>query len=332
MVLEQHYQRSQRTAALPALPSLDSIRKHHDRLIWARQRQLPVAAQFSNQSLQHCLRLLTNQLNGQLEQLRKPEQKVPALPQLYAEIASLDDEFERVEIDLRNRQITVTTERIVLAEIDLGPFEIRLRLNRLNDSSPYTVTAVDSNESSSGNPHPHVSGSSLCEGNGHRAISAALANGLISEFFILVRQVLRTYNDTSAYRSLNEWHGVDCAVCGDTVPSEDSYCCDTCHCSLCSDCEYRCEICRCSTCHDCSESCKVCGERFCQSCTETCTDCGERFCENCLTDGRCSHCINTEEEASDADEEDKHDQHSRQAETSPAAIHADRVGEVVVPA
>lgn len=330
MVLQQHYQRSQRSVSLATLPSLDAIHKHRDRLIWARQRQLPVAAQYSSEALQHCIRAVTHQLNEQFEQLRKPVRQAPSLAQLYAEIASLEDEFERVEIDLRNRQLAVTTERIVLEEIDLGPFEIRLQLNRLSETSPYTVTAVDSHESSSGHPHPHISGTSLCEGDGHQAIAAALGNGLIGEFFVLVRQILRTYNEASAYRKLDEWHGVDCAACDDTVSSEDVYCCDSCHCSLCSDCEYRCETCHSSTCYDCSQTCEGCDDRFCRTCTEPCADCRERFCENCLTAGRCTSCYESDEEPLDVPEEETFEHAAIEAETPEAAVFADRVGEAVV--
>ena len=76
------------------LPSLDAIHKHRDRLIWARQCQLPVAAQYSSEALQHCLRAVIHQLNEQFDQLRKPVRQAPSLAQLYAEIASLEDEFE----------------------------------------------------------------------------------------------------------------------------------------------------------------------------------------------------------------------------------------------
>ena len=332
MILQEHYRQRGRSPVVPGLPTLETIRQRLSHWKWARQHQLPTAARHSRLALEQSLQLTILSLSNQLEILRKPELTVPTISQLYAEIAVLQGEFEDVRIDLRQRRLAVTTERIILEDLDLGPFEIQLELNRLTESSPYTVTAVDPDQSTAGHPHPHVSGQSLCEGDGKQAIATALANGLISEFFVLVRQILRTYNPGSAYRTLDEWHGVDCATCDDTVSSEDAYCCDTCHCSLCSDCEYRCDTCHSSLCYDCSESCEGCDDRFCRSCTENCADCGERFCTNCLTANRCSRCIETDEEISDDLEEETIDPEIAQVEATEAAIHAKCVGQAAVPA
>ena len=332
MVLHEHYRQMMRPQIVPMLPSLETMRKRLSLWKWARQHKMPTAVRQSRLALEQSLQFTILSLSNQLEILRKPERTVPSVSQLYAEIAALQDEFENVSIDLRQRRLSVTTERIILEDLDLGPFEIRLELNRLAESSPYAVTAVEPDQSSAGHPHPHVSGQSLCEGDGKQAIATALAHGLISEFFVLVRQILRTYNAGSAYRTLDEWHGVDCAACDYTVSSEDAYCCDRCHCSLCSDCEYRCDTCHSSLCYDCSESCEGCDDRFCRNCTETCTDCDERFCEKCLTAGRCTSCSESDEEISDDHDEATLDEEESLSEATEAAIHADRVGEVVVPA
>ena len=331
MVLHEHYRHITRPQVMPVLPSLETLRKRLSHWKWARQHHLPAAARQSRLALEQSLQFTILSVTNQLEILRKPEQAVPTASQLYAEIAALQYEFEHVSINLRQRRLTVTTERIVLEDLDLGPFEIELQINRLAESSPYTVTAVDPDQSSAGHPHPHVSGQSLCEGDGQQAIAAALANGMISEFFILVRQILRTYNAGSSYRTLDEWHGIDCAACDCTISSEDAYCCDTCHCSLCGDCEYRCEICDYSMCFDCSESCDGCDDRFCRSCTNTCADCGDGYCENCLNAGRCNSCSESEEETVDVQHE-KATEEEQTIETTEAAVYADRVGEAVVPA
>jgi len=332
MILHEHYRQRRRSPVLPGLPTLETIRQRLSHWKWARQHQLPAAVRHSRLALEQSLQLTILLLSNQLEILRKPEPTIPTASQLYAEIAVLQDEFEDVTIDLRQRRLTVTTERIVLEDLDLGPFEIQLELNRLTENSPYTVTAVDPDQSAAGHPHPHVSGQSLCEGDGKQAIATALAHGLISEFFVLVRQILRTYNPGSAYRTLDEWHGIDCAACDDTMSLEDAYCCDTCHCSLCSDCEYRCDTCHSSLCYDCSESCEGCDDRFCRSCTETCTDCGERFCANCLTAGRCTSCSESEEDTVDVHHEEATDEEESLSETTEAAIHTECVGQAAVPA
>ena len=330
-VLHEHYRQLMRPQVMPVLPSLETLRKRLSHWKWARQHQLPTAVRHSRLALEQNLQLTILSLSNQLEILRKPARTAPTVSQLYAEIAALQEEFEHVTIDLRQRRLSVTTERIILEDLDLGPFEIQLELNHLSESSPYTVKAVDPDQSSAGHPHPHVSGQSLCEGDGKQAIATALASGLISEFFVLVRQILRTYNAGSAYRTLDEWHGVDCAACDYTISSEDAYRCDTCHCSLCGDCEYRCEICDYSMCFDCSELCEGCDDRFCRSCTETCVGCDERFCQKCLTACRCSSCSKSNEEISHERNEAIPNEEVPQPATTEAAVHAHGVVQALVP-
>jgi len=161
------------------------------------------------------------------------------------------------------------------------------------------ITALDPSDGASSNPHPHVQGISLCEGEGKPAIAAAIQHGRISEFFVLVRQILRTYNEQSAYRQLSDWHGVDCAACGDSVSTEDVYSCDTCRCNLCHDCEYSCNTCQSSMCCECRQICTGCDDYHCADCLTRCSDCGKSFCHDCHTDGRCTSCLEAEDEANE---------------------------------
>jgi hypothetical protein len=329
MVLQRQYQVRQRAPAFPGLPSTATVQRHLAHWQWARISQFPVATQYCREALQDSMRSLIHDLTVQLDNLRKPVVTVPALSLLYEELASLADEFEEVEVDLKNQQIAVQTERIVLEEFDLGPFEIRLLIKELGEQSPYSITALDPNDGASSNPHPHVQGISLCEGEGKPAIAAALQHGRISEFFVLVRQILRTYNEQSAYRQLGDWHGVDCAACGDSVSSEDAYSCDSCRCSLCHDCEYSCNTCHSSMCYECRETCSGCDDYHCADCLTRCRDCGQRFCHDCHTDGRCSTCLEAEDEIDEANEVVL----TVSSETEPEpAVHADSLGQAAVPA
>lgn len=134
--------------------------------------------------------------------------------------------------------VSAVTEEIVLEGVDLGRFEIALKWDKLGCSQPYAVIALDPNPaaSSSDTTHPHVQDGSLCEGDGRMPIRQALRQGRLLDFFIMVRQVLETYNAASAYVSLDQWHGIDCHDCGRLVAGDDRYTCERCEVDVCGDC------------------------------------------------------------------------------------------------
>jgi hypothetical protein len=68
---------------------------------------------------------------------------VPSLHMLYEELCGLRAEFDDVEINLRAETLAVRTGRIVLEEVDLGPFEIRFDWNALGSHQPYEVIALE---------------------------------------------------------------------------------------------------------------------------------------------------------------------------------------------
>jgi hypothetical protein len=97
--------------------------------------------------------------------------------EIYRDILALHAEFDEVEIDFDAHELRVTTDAIVLSDIDLGRFDIRLDWQRLGGPHPYRVVARDPNPSTAKSdvPHPHVQDETLCEGEGRAAIQAALA-------------------------------------------------------------------------------------------------------------------------------------------------------------
>ncbi len=129
----------------------------------------------------------------------------PTAREVFGDLAALSDEFDSLSIDLANRTISVTTEPVVLEEMDLGPIEIRLHWDRIGERRPYDVVALSPNPSreSSDTTHPHVRGEQLCEGDGRLSIERALRTGRLLDFFQIVTRILNTYNagmPTSRYR------------------------------------------------------------------------------------------------------------------------------------
>ena len=140
-----------------------------------------------------CRRELENVLR--VLQSHQRQRHVASASEIYRDILALADEFEAVDIDLGEHELSVTTDRIVLEGINLGPFEIRLDWHLLGSSSAYRVVALDPNPAAKNEDvtHPHVQDGSLCEGEGRSAVQAALEECRLYDFFLLVSRLLHTY-------------------------------------------------------------------------------------------------------------------------------------------
>jgi hypothetical protein len=207
--------------------------------------------------LEWCLMGCIERLQCATRELSAPSPKPspPTFRAIYSELCALPTEFDGFIVDLANEAISLTTERVVLEDIDLGPFEIRLHWNRIGEHRCYDVVALEPNPAreSSDVTHPHVRSEQLCEGDGQEAIRRALLSGRLSDFFQIVAQTLHTYNGGSAYASLSEWEGRGCDDCGQFVSDDDRSICERCDRDLCLDCLDACESCESRLCHGCTD-------------------------------------------------------------------------------
>jgi hypothetical protein len=243
---------------------------------------------------------------------------------IFDDLVSLAAEFERVSVDRPNQTVSVTTESIVLEEINLGPFEIRLHWDRIGERRPYEVLAREPNTAgeSSETTHPHVRGEQLCEGDGRVPIDRALRAGRLLDFFQLVSRILDTYNSGSAYVSLSNWNGSPCADCGDAVCDGDQYACDRCGDLLCRECLSSCARCDAICCHSCTNYCRSCEESICSGCQHDCSQCQRPVCNSCLSEtGLCQEC--QEEQDAESFDEDESDSTPAEAETLAAEAARD---------
>ena len=239
---------------------------------------------------------------------------------LYLDLKALHEEFASVEYDRHNHQLTVTTDEIVLDDLHLGPFAIVLECDQLGNVSPFRVEATDANPASgsSRTTHPHVQDDTLCEGEGRVPLERALSQGRLFDFFLIVRQILGSYNPDSAFVRIDEWHGLTCQDCGSTVDADDRDSCLRCESDLCSDCSYGCQSCSERFCNGCTEACEVCHEYYCQACLQTCSECELLYCEGCRTDEKCPNCV------------EKQEAEANFSSAANPSVHAVRVGEVAV--
>jgi hypothetical protein len=234
-----------------------------------------------------------------LEACKTPRQ-IAAAASLYRDILALYDEFDDVEINVKEHTLRVTTDRIVLEDVPLGRFEICLDWRDLGKSSPYRVVALDPNPPATDNDvtHPHVRNEQLCEGEGRTPIAAALAEGRLLDFYLLVSQILHNYGRGSGYVELDDWEGVSCEDCGRMIRSDDRYYCNRCGITLCESCDIYCESCHESYCSGCMGTCAGCQHDACRNCLATCPKCKRQFCKDCCEeDGNlCHDCVEKQQQ------------------------------------
>jgi hypothetical protein len=221
--------------------------------------------------------------------------RVASATDVHRDLSALGDEFGDWSCDRAKRTLSVITAPIELEGVYLGPFEIRLHWDRIRREAvdTYRVIALDPRPSATRDDvtHPHVREEELCEGEGRQPIRRALAEGRVLDFFLLVSNVLKSYNPASPFVSLADWFAESCADCESLVDDEERYVCTKCESSLCAECQRSCAHCGDSFCSDCVASCDGCDDQFCQSCLQRCGKCHARRCSGCLDDQeRCDNC------------------------------------------
>jgi len=200
------------------------------------------------------------------------------LRDLHQDLLQLQEEFEDVTIDTQHRVITAETESIELEDVELGAFRIELHVDRLVDganASAFDIVALQPNspDSSDNVTHPHVRDGQLCAGDATVPIARSLEQGRICDAFLAVRSVLQTYNPSSPYVSLSDWHGRPCEDCGCLIDSDHSHYCEGCDREFCRDCIAWCDLCETSYCRNCLEEDQTSGRLCCRGCRHRCGQC-----------------------------------------------------------
>lgn len=340
--LKDHYQQIALPHTFPSLPhhAWNRLQCLEHRLTLATRHPLPATRRTLLLQMHNAMEDLIRECSQLRASLQRPRPQSPSLRLLYEELVSLSEEFDHVRLDWPDKTLSVQTARIQLGGIDLGPFEIRLFLQEIGTSSPYAVVALDPNPCSENEeiPHPHVQGTSLCEGEGRHAIARALEEGRIGEFFLLVAQVLRTYNASSPYQPLSQWFSTPCPECGDSVAEEDLCRCECCPSRLCDSCLQTCAGCEVNLCSDCTHRCEACDAMCCDECMSQCASCKDAICRHCQIDDCCFSCSQLSEESSNEARPTESLSTSSTTESLPATpsshpdVHPDRVGEATVSA
>ncbi len=260
---------------------------------------------------------------------------VPPLRAVFGEIQQAEREFGALRWDRRTRELSADTDPVELEGVYLGPFRIRLSLARLGRARPDDACSVEALDprpaaSNDGVVHPHVSDGRLCAGDAAAAIQAALGEGRVCDFFLLVRSVLGTYNPDSPFVSLEEWGGASCFECGRGIPRDDARWCPLCDESYCEECFACCDRCGEAACVQCLARCPECEDFACPNCLVRCPRCGRRLCETCSEDELCP-CFEEEPEHDEQQEQPSEREGSQPAQREGSQAPAGRE-EAVAPA
>ena len=279
--------------SLPEL-SWQELQKSVRQIRAALRRGWNLAAARLTHKLTRDLNHFSERLSALATVLRDRSRHVPPPTsfELFRQIKDLQLEFGDVTCDLQQNQLCVTTEPIELDGVSLGSFDIRLAWHELSARRAYRVVALEANSacSNSAVTHPHVSNEELCEGDGHEAISAALEEGRIYDFFLLVSRVLATYCPDSAYAQLDSWYGLPCTDCGASTHEDYRTYCGSCDDAVCDECLSSCEACSRGLCSSCTTACGDCRQIYCRSCLEECSGCQAEACRACIEDKLCREC------------------------------------------
>lgn len=262
-----------------------------ERLAVAEARGWQAAARYEREAAADELDGLSQRLRELAHSLRNERPRaVPALRTLYEELLAVAEQFDDLQIE--DGLLGVTTGPIVLEDVALGRFAIRLEVDRIGGDAPYHVVALEPNPaaSSSETTHPHVHAEKLCPGEGRQPIIAALAEGRLFDFFLLVNQILKNYAPGSAYVDLDRWYGVPCHDCDCQINEEDGCTCGDCEATVCGDCLQSCGGCGDGYCSGCIQRCERCEEHACGGCLKPCVRCRRDVCEACREDGLCETC------------------------------------------
>ncbi len=213
------------TPRLPELPDMLWDRSHRSLQAWQRatSRRWTQAARVVRQRLDDDLQQLIQELEQCRYAIHREAQSPTnvSLSDLIDDLRSLEDEFDQVTINLRERKLSVTTEPIDLEGLELGPFSIALHWNRLSEHGPYRIVAEDPHPAHSNDEvtHPHVHDERLCEGrsSGH---SPSLCRRDASSTSSSRSAGAPTYNPSSPYVAIENWQGVPCHDCGSLTGEE----------------------------------------------------------------------------------------------------------------
>lgn len=235
---------------------------------------------------------------------------------LRDEIAALKQELGQNNVHVFDGELTAVVGPIILrnpkdGELkDLGKFRIEIDTTAFDPDRHEMVDGVrviaidpvypldeEDGLEIDNIPHPNIEGDTLCFGVGERACEAALAQGRLFDFVMMIQTILNSVDDrTQGHQNISQWFekACKCNDCGDSFDEKEMVKCNDCGESFCQNCKpSMCSGCEQKVCNNCGDfkECAACGKhKFCHACTDDSVRC--RRCEKC-DDTFCTTCFHT---------------------------------------
>lgn len=288
---------------------LSTAQRWAEHLAFASRRGWSSAAENARLLYRSALRDLDLAVHSLQQGVDEPPAPVPSLRDLFEELLAVQEDFGELTIDGKAGILSVVTDDIELDGTHLGPFRLELCFREIGDPTSehlrwFKAVAVQPRPASgdSAVTHPHVSQDRVCTGEATAPIKQALTSGRLSEFFLLLRSVLETYNAGSAYVRLEDWDGVSCADCGDSCSVDEMYFCEACEQDHCSECIRTCIDCHHNGCRNCLQRSEISRSWVCSECQASCERCDRSCAGSELNEaGLCDDCQARADEEAEED-------------------------------
>lgn len=197
---------------------------------------------------------------------------------------SIDKVFQEYEVILfSNDCLSVVIKDIVLEEENFGDIIVNINVG-FPTSSINCMAHRNNNFDTKGQfYHPHIN-ENLCLGRGRNMYYISLLFGDVYGAVKIAENTLRTYNASSAYLKLKDWHQ-EINICENCEQENATIIsCLYCDSAMCTSCEYICKKCSVNICGNCimHEECE--GFIYCSECVEyyRCIKCERILCYECI--------------------------------------------------
>lgn len=267
----------------------------HRQVEVASARQLPNAAQRLKAKWDDVLKDLTGAIRDVAQRKDQVPPDVRSLSDILQDLGQIRQEYGGLDYFADEAMLAVTTPSVALQGLDLGRFRIELNvlsLGRRARKSFYEIRTLDLRcaASNGGACHPHVLFGHLNAREFTEPIREAKLMGRIADFFNLIVQALQSYDPSTAYVKIQDWHKVFCSQCHAELQEGEHLFCEGCDEYCCQRCQVQCPDCGKRVCQNCQSVCHLCGGILCSHCISSCALCGAGTCQRCLQAGLCPGC------------------------------------------
>jgi hypothetical protein len=158
----------------------------------------------------------TQRRNKIIKQIQKME---TSRADIMENLVALEKHYGTVKL-LNDHILEVTTKPIVLEDefghaVNFGEMKISYDVASVLRKIHVCPYGDGVYESDGDYFHPHVgSGNDVCLGAAEEPIANAHKRNALFDIFIIIEEVLKTYNSKSPYATLGNWNGIACDHCG----------------------------------------------------------------------------------------------------------------------